>query len=79
MPFKRLLSWNMLAVTEKGRGNATGFLTVPLLETQKGRPIDASFLEELTRVVLGARTLDQSSVGRGPRDFPSGIFISVLP
>lgn len=63
MTYRRLLWWNKLAVTE--RGDATGFLTAPPLEAQQSR-VDASLPEKLTRMVLRARTHDQSAVGRGP-------------
>ena len=76
MTYKRLLSWNSWLWLREGSCHRLPDSST--LETQKGRP-DASLLEELTRVALRARTLDQSAVGRGPWDFPSGIFISGLP
>lgn len=58
MTYRRLLLWNKLSVSERGRCHR--LLTAPSLETEEIRP-NTSLLEELTKVVLRARTLDQFS------------------
>lgn len=73
MTYRRLLLWNKLSVSERGRCHR--LLTAPPLEIEEIKP-DASLLEELTKVVLGARILDQFRCWQGDHEISQVAFSS---